>query len=126
MFLIEESGGRPVLGRVHRQSSRPDDLNLISGGAAQYWGVRQRGFRRHERMGHDMIRWARADAVVIVPRGWDGRPPRCACEIARAIDPGCRLTVMANDCTVYEGVVPHDEWETTLPLGPCRLSARIS
>jgi hypothetical protein len=121
VFLIEESDGNPVLGRLHRQSSRPDDLNLISGAAAHYWGVRQGGFRRHERMGDDMIRWTRADAVVTVPR-LERRPVALRLKIARAVDPAARLTVMANDCTVYEGVVPHDEWEATLPLGRCDVS----
>jgi hypothetical protein len=121
VFLIEEWEGSPVLGRVHRRSSRPDDLNLVSGAAAQYWGIRQRGFRRHERMGHDVIRWTRADAVVIVPR-LERRPVAVRLKIARSVDPAARLTVMANDCTVYEGVVPHDEWEETLPLGRCDVS----
>jgi hypothetical protein len=57
-------------------------------------------------MGEDMIRWARADAVVIVPR-LERRPVALRLKIARAVDPAARLRVMANDCTVYEGVVPH-------------------
>jgi hypothetical protein len=72
-------------------------------------------------MGEDMIRWARADAVVIVPR-LERRPVAVRLKIARSVDPAARLTVMANDCTVYEGVVPHDEWEETLPLGRCDVS----
>ena len=43
-------------------------------------------------------------------------------KIARAVEPAARLTVTANGCTVYDGVVPHEEWETTLPLAPCRLA----
>jgi hypothetical protein len=121
VYLIEESEGRPVLGRLHRRSSRPDDLNLISGAAAQYWDIRQRGFRRHERMGHSVIRWTRADAVVIVPRVGQA-PSALRLKIARAIEPDARLTVTANGCTVYDGVIPHEEWETTLPLAPCRLA----
>jgi hypothetical protein len=121
VFLIEESEGRPVLGRAHRRSSRPDDLNLVSGAAAQYWGITQRGFRRHERMGHDVVRWTRADAVVIVPSV--GRAPSALrLRIARAVTPAAKLTVTANECTVYDGVVPREEWETTLPLGACRLA----
>jgi hypothetical protein len=122
VFLIEESERRVVLGRLHRSLSRPDDLNLISGTATHYWDVRQRGFRRHERMGEDMIRWTRADAVVIVPRL--GRTPvALRLKIARSVDPAARLTVMANDCTLYAGVVPHDEWEATLPLARCDIRA---
>ncbi len=121
VFLIEESDGRPVLGRLHRRSSRPVDLNLISGAAARSWDIRQLGFRRHQRMGHDVIRWTRADAAVIVPRL--GRTPAALrMKIARAVEPAARLTVTANGCTVYDGVVPHEEWETTLPLAPCRLA----
>ena len=122
VFLIEESDGRPVLGRLHRRSSRPVDLNLISGAAAQVPGTSARlGFRRHQRMGHDVIRWTRADAEVIVPRL--GRTPAALrMKIARAVEPAARLTVTANGCTVYDGVVPHEEWETTLPLAPCRLA----
>ena len=121
VYLIEESAGGPVLGRMHRRSSRPDDLNLISGAAAQYWDIRQAGFRRHQRMGHGVIRWTRADAEVTVPR-LERAPSALRLRIARAVEPAARLTVTANGCTVYDGVVPHEEWETTLPLAPCRLA----
>jgi arylsulfatase A-like enzyme len=122
VFLIEESEGRPVLGRMRRPSSRPEDLNMISGAAAHYWGIRQRGFHRHERMGDDMIRWTRADAMVTIPR-LGRKPVAIRLKIARSVHPAARLKVIANDCTLYEGVVPQDEWETTLHLGSCNVAA---
>ena len=51
VFLIAESEAHPVLARLQRPTSPPEDLNLISGAAEHYWEVRLQGFRRHERMG---------------------------------------------------------------------------
>jgi hypothetical protein len=118
VFLIAESRGHPVLARLRRPTSPPEDLNLISGAAEHYWEVRLQGFRRHERMGQDLIRWTRAHASVAVPM-LGRKPSAIRLKIARAVEPTTRLTVRANGCTLYEGVVPKPEWEATLPLTAC-------
>ncbi len=121
VFLIAESDAHPVLARVQRPTSPPEDLNLISGSAEHYWEVRLHGFRRHERMGQDLIRWTRANASLTVPlRG--RKPSAIRVKIARAVEPTTRLTVTANGCSLYQGVVPTPEWEATLPLTACPLA----
>jgi hypothetical protein len=121
VFLIAESDAQPVLARVQRPTSPPEDLNLISGGAEHYWEVRLRGFRQHERMGDGMIRWTRANASLTVPL-LGRKPAAIRLKIARAVEPTTRLSVTANGCTLYEGVVPKPEWEATLPLTACDLT----
>jgi hypothetical protein len=120
VFLIAESESHPVLARVERPTSPPEDLNLISGGAQHYWDVRLQGFRRHERMGDGVIRWTRADASLTVPL-LGRKPTGILLKIARAVEPTTKLTITGNGCTLYEGVVPRPEWEATLPLTPCDL-----
>jgi hypothetical protein len=120
VFTIEEIAGEPVLGRLHRHTTRPDDLNLVTGAAEQYWNVRQRGFYGHEGKAGLVFRWTRARASVTVPLL--GRRPRAiGLRIARASVPTVKLRVTANGCAIYEGVVPRNEWEVTLPLAACEV-----
>jgi hypothetical protein len=121
VFLIAESETHPVLARLQRPTSPPEDLNLISGAAEHYWEVRLQGFRRHERMGRDLIRWTRANASLAVPL-LGRKPSAIRLKIARAVEPTTRLTVTANGCTLYEGVVAKPEWEATLPLAACHVA----
>jgi hypothetical protein len=121
VFLIAESETHPVLARLQRPTSPPEDLNLISGAAEHYWEVRLNGFRRHERMGQDLIRWTRAHASLAVPL-LGRKPTAIRLKIARGVEPTTRLTVTANGCTLYEGVVPKPDWETTLPLAACHVA----
>ena len=121
VFLIDESDAQTVLVRLQRPTSPPEDLNLISGSAEHYWDVRVRGFRRHERMGDDVIRWTRANASLTVPL-LGRKPLAIRLKIARAVEPTTRLTVTVNGCALYEGVVPKPEWEATLPLTACDLT----
>jgi hypothetical protein len=120
VFIIEESEGQPVLHRLRRPTSRPADLNLITGAAEHYWNVRQRGFHRHEGKGGVVFRWARPEASVTVPLQGE-RPVAVRLKVARAVEPTATLRVTANDCTIYEGTVPHHEWDATLSLAPCNL-----
>jgi hypothetical protein len=106
---IAESETHHVLARLQRPTSPPEDLNLISGAAEHHWEVRLQGFRRHERMGRDLIRWTRANASLAVPL-LGRKPSAIRLRIARAVEPTTRLTVTANGCTLYEGVVPKPEW----------------
>jgi hypothetical protein len=124
VFVIGQSRADPVLARVQRPTSPPDDLNLISGVAEHYWEVRLHGFRRHERMGDDLIRWTRANASVTVPL-LGRKPSAIRLRIARAVEPTTKLTVTATGCTLYEGVVPTRDWETTLPLTACDLTGDV-
>jgi hypothetical protein len=72
-------------------------------------------------MGQDAVRWTRANASLTVPlRG--RKPSAIRVKIARAVEPTTRLTVTANGCSLYQGVVPTPEWETTLPLAACPLA----
>jgi hypothetical protein len=121
VFLIAESETHHVLARLQRPTSPPEDLNLISGAAEHYWEVRLQGFRRHERMGRDLIRWTRANASLAVPL-LGRKPSAIRLKIARAVEPTTRLTVTANGCTLYEGAVPKPEWEATLPLAACHVA----
>ena len=121
VFLVEDAAGEPRLARVRTPTSRPEDLNLISGAAQHYWNIRQRGFHRHEGKGDGVFRWTRADAAVTVPLL--GRTPAAIhVKIARAADPRARLEIIANGCRVHDGVIPRREWEARLPLDGCRLS----
>jgi hypothetical protein len=122
VFTIEEIAGEPVLGRLSRHTTRPDDLNLVTGAAEQYWNVRQRGFYGHEGKAGLVFRWTRARASVTVPL-LGRRPKAIGLGIARAFIPTTRLRVTANGCTIYEGVVPRNEWEVTLPLDACEVHA---
>jgi arylsulfatase A-like enzyme len=121
VYLIEESDGHPVLARVQRPTSRPDDLNLMSGAAEHYWDVRIRGFQRHERMGDGFIRWTRADASVTLAL-LGRKPVGVRVKIARALNPAAKLMITANGCTIYDAIVPTPEWEATLPLAGCRIT----
>jgi hypothetical protein len=82
--------------------------------------VRQRGFYGHEGKAGLVFRWTRARASVTVPLV--GRRPRAiGLRIARASVPTAKLRVTANGCAIYEGVVPRNEWEVTLPLAACEV-----
>jgi Sulfatase len=120
VFTIEEIAGEPVLGRLGRHMTRPDDLNLVTGAAEQYWNVRQRGFYRHEGKAGLVFRWTRARASVTVPL-LGRRPTAIGLRIARPFVPTTKLRVTANGCAVYDGVVPRNEWEVTLPLATCEV-----
>jgi hypothetical protein len=121
LFVIAESGGQPVLGRVARPTARPEDLNLISGAAEHYWNVQQVGFHRHEGKGDRVFRWTRTKASLTVPLR--GRTPAAVrVKIARPVEPEARLRITANGCAIYDGLVPRREWEATLPFGACDLT----
>ena len=72
-------------------------------------------------MGPDLIRWTRANASVAVPL-LGRKPSAVRLKIARAVEPTTKLSVTANGCTLYEGVVPKPEWEATLPLTACHVA----
>jgi hypothetical protein len=121
VYLIEASDGHPVLARVQRPTSRPDDLNLMSGAAEHYWDVRIRGFQPHQRMGDGFIRWTRADASVTLAL-LGRKPVAVRVKIARAVNPAAKLTIRANGCTIYDAPVPGPEWEAALSLAGCRIT----
>jgi hypothetical protein len=123
VFLIQEDEGQPVLARVRRQRSRPNDLNLISEAAALYWRVQQRGFSTHERAGDRFFRWTRGAASVTVPL-LEQRPTAVRLGIARAIDPAIRVRIAADDCTLFEGTIPRQGWEITFPLRQCEVTGQ--
>ena len=118
VFAIAERAGGVALERV-RLPSRPDDLNLISGHAAQFWNVRQHGFHRHERKGSQTFRWTRGRAAVTVPL-LGRRPAAVRVVIDRAIRSSTRVRIAANDCVLHDGRVRRG-WDATLPLDGCRL-----
>ena len=121
MFLIAESEAHPVLARVQRPTSPPEDLNLISGGAEHYWEVRLQGFRRHERMGQDADSLDAGERVAHRP---------VARTQAFRDSPQDRARSGADDEThrhgervhAVQGVVPTPEWEATLPLTACHVA----
>ena len=67
VFLIDESDAQPVLARLQRPTSPPEDLNLISGSAEHYWDVRVRGSGGMNGWASDVIRWTRANASIDSP-----------------------------------------------------------
>jgi hypothetical protein len=67
-----------------------------------------------------VFRWTRARASVTVPL-LRRRPTAIGLRIARPFVPTTKLRVTANGCAVYDGVVPRNEWEVTLPLATCEV-----
>ncbi len=120
LFVVDESADGPSLARIGQRTSRPDDLNLISGAAAQFWNVRQRGFYRHQGRSPNVFRWARPEASLTVPPS-DRAPTGLRVKIVRTAEPKAVLRIDVNGCTLFDGPVPRRHWATVLPLDRCRL-----
>jgi hypothetical protein len=118
VFIVEGSEEKPLLRRLQRPTVRLADLNLISGAAQRAWGVRQRGFYSNERTEAAPFRWTWGHGTVIVPLAGE-RPRVLRLKIARGIRPAMRLKVTANDCHLFDGVLPEREWEPTFSLTNC-------
>jgi len=97
---------------------QPQNLNLIAADARDVWGIGQVGFYREEYSDGRMFRWTAPHAAVIAPLG--SREPRSLrVELWGASQPARRITLKANGCTLFDGVVPHSEWSTSFPLAGC-------
>lgn len=121
IFLISTPQGTPLLRRAFHMTPRPADLNLVSGLAAQLYGVKQQGLYRHEVGRSGPFRWTDGSATLVTsidPR----RPPQAiSIALATAGTGGKTLKVTVNGCAVFEGVVPAKPWTTDLNLGACAI-----
>jgi hypothetical protein len=102
---------------LFRAEEMPANLNLISDRAVAEWGVRLKGFHGSEAR----LRWTMRRGVLIVPLG--NRAPRAMrVHFVRSSRDGSTLRVSANECGVFDGSLPHRDWEATFSLEGCRIT----
>ena len=120
VFEIDGSASPPVLRRVFRLVERPPTLNLLSPSASTEWNVRLRGFYSVEQTDSGSFRWTRAHATVTVPV--IGRAPRALrIRIIRTATRNSRISIAANGCRLFDGVVPRHDWQERFSLDRCEI-----
>jgi len=121
VFLVERDAGGLLLRESKHQNVWPADLNLVTAGARDIWGVRPDGFHPAERAADGTeFRWTRAHSILshLSP----AERPRHL-EVVVLHVPGDApkpLTIDANGCVLFEGQV-QSGWTRSLSLDACEV-----
>ena len=120
VFVVRDERGDLTFERAYATGRFPEQLDLASRGATDFYGIQQRGLLPREGDGVDARRWSTGDVSIAVPNDPATAPHSLRVRIAAAAQADRPIRIQIGGCTVFEGRMTPLPWARTFPLSACR------
>jgi hypothetical protein len=119
VLVVRDDSKGATFERAYATGRFPEQLDLASRGAADFYGVDQKGLLPREGDGPDAKRWSSGDVSIAVPIEPTARPHSLRVRIAAASLPDRPIRIDLSGCKVFEGRMTGLPWARTFPIGDC-------
>ncbi len=119
VLVVHDDRAGVTLERAYATGRFPEQLDLASRGAAEFYDIQQKGLLPREGDGPEARRWTTGDVSIAVPIDPSAPPNSLRVRVAAASQAGRPIRIDVSGCTLFEGVMPGLPWARTLPLTRC-------
>jgi len=119
VLVVRDAPKSVTFQRAYATGRFPEQLDLASRGAADFYGVDQKGLLPREGDGPDARRWSSGDVSIAVPIDPTTRPHSLRVRIGAASLPDRPIRIDLSGCKIFEGRMTGLPWARTFPVSAC-------